>query len=145
MKASILKSIIFVLTLFFSSSASNASIIKSEKNSTEEIVKHVITSQLAAFREKDIEKAYSFASPNIKKQFSDPRTFELMVRNGYPVIWKAKSYKFIKFSTKGKRSIQRVLFRSYKDALLTYDYLLEKFSVGWRISGVIPVKTEGSI
>ena len=68
-----------------------------------------------------------------------------MVKNGYPVIWSPKNYQFVKFSSNGTRSIQRVLFRSSTDALVTYDYLLEKFKNEWRIAGVIQVSTEGNI
>ena len=140
-----LKSILVALTVVFSFSFMNTIASERSYDNAEKIVKKVISSQLMAFKEKNVEKAYSFAAPNIKRQFFNAKNFGLMVKNGYPVIWSPKNYQFVKFSSNGTRSIQRVLFRSSTDALLTYDYLLEKFSNGWRIAGVIQVNTEGNI
>ena len=123
----------------------NTIVAEQSYGNAEKIVKKVISSQLMAFKEKNVEKAYSFAAPNIKRQFFNTKNFGLMVKNGYPVIWSPKNYQFVKFSSNGKRSIQRVLFRSATDALVTYDYLLEKFKNEWRIAGVIQVSTEGNI
>ena len=140
-----LKSIFFVLAVVFSFSFMNTIVAEQSYDNAEKIVKKVISSQLMAFKEKNVEKAYSFAAPNIKRQFFNAENFGLMVKNGYPVIWSPKNYQFVKFSSNGKRSIQRVLFRSATDALVTYDYLLEKFKNEWRIAGVIQVSTEGNI
>ena len=139
------KSILFILPFVFLFGSLNVLASEQTYKDAEQIVKKVISSQLMAFKEKNIEKAYSFAAPNIQRQFFNAENFGLMVKNGYPVIWKPKSYQFVKFSSNGTRSIQRVLFRSSTDALLTYDYLLEKFSNEWRIAGVIQVNTEGNI
>ena len=123
-----IKNIIFIIPFVFFFSFLNAATTVENSKNIEEIVKGIISSQLQAFKEENVEEAYSFAAPSIKKQFSNPGNFGLMVRKGYPVIWKPKSYQFVKFSTNGKRSIQRVLFKSDTDALLTYDYLLENFN-----------------
>ena len=140
-----LKSILFVLAVVFPFIFMNTIVAEQSYDNAEKIVKKVISSQLMAFKEKNVEKAYSFAAPNIKRQFFNTKNFGLMVKNGYPVIWSPKNYQFVKFSSNGKRSIQRVLFRSATDALVTYDYLLEKFKNEWRIAGVIQVSTEGNI
>ena len=140
-----LKSTLFTLPFVFFFGFLNAVASEQTDKNVEEIVKRVISSQLMAFKERNVEKAYSFAAPNIKKQFFNAKNFGLMVKNGYPVIWRPKNYQFVKFSSNGTRSIQRVLFKSTTDALLTYDYLLEKFSNEWRIAGVIQVNTEGNI
>ncbi len=140
-----LKSILVALTVVFSFSFMNTIASERSYDNAEKIVKKVISSQLMAFKEKNVEKAYSFAAPNIKRQFFNAKNFGLMVKNGYPVIWSPKNYQFVKFSSNGTRSIQRVLFRSSTDALVTYDYLLEKFKNDWRIAGVMQVSTEGNI
>ena len=145
MKLNNLKSILVALTVVFSFSFMNTIASERSYDNAEKIVKKVISSQLMAFKEKNVEKAYSFAAPNIKRQFFNAKNFGLMVKNGYPVIWSPKNYQFVKFSSNGTRSIQRVLFRSSTDALVTYDYLLEKFKNEWRIAGVIQVSTEGNI
>ena len=95
--------------------------IANEGSAVMEEVHHTISSQIDAFKKNDVEKAYTFAAPNIQAQFPNPETFGLMVRNGYPIIWKPKSFKFVKFKNLGDKCIQRDLFQSYNGSLETYD------------------------
>lgn len=139
------KSIIFIFPFVIIYGFLNAATPISDNNNVENTVKRIISSQILAFKQNNLEEAYSFAAPNIKRQFSDADKFGMMVKNGYPVIWEPKSYRFVKFSTNGKRSIQRVIFKSANDALVTYDYLLEKFNSEWTIAGVMLVNTDGNI
>ena len=106
-------------------------------------VRNTISSQIEAFKENNIKKAYTFAAPNIQAQFPNPDVFGLMVRNGYPVIWRPKSFKFTKFQDLGNKSIQRVLFQSYDGSLTTYDYILEKYDGLWKIAGVLTINLAG--
>ena len=106
-------------------------------------VRNTISSQIEAFKENNIKKAYTFAAPNIKAQFPNPDVFGLMVRNGYPVIWRPKNFKFTKFQDLGNKSIQRVLFQSYDGSLETYDYILEKYDDLWKIAGVLTINLAG--
>ena len=106
-------------------------------------VQDTISSQIDAFKQNDIKKAYTFAAPNIQAQFPSPEVFGLMVRNGYPVIWRPKNFKFTKFKDLGNRCIQRVLFQSYKGSLESYDYILEKSDNVWKIAGVLTINLAG--
>ncbi|RCL74006.1 MAG: DUF4864 domain-containing protein [Alphaproteobacteria bacterium] len=106
-----------------------------------EAVRYTISSQIDAFKQNDVKKAYTFAAPNIQAQFPSPDIFGLMVRNGYPIIWKPKSYKFTTFKDLGNRCIQRVLFQSYNGSLESYDYILEKNGSVWKIAGVLTIKS----
>ena len=108
-----------------------------------EEVHYTISSQIDAFKKNDVNEAYTFAAPNIQAQFPNPDTFGLMVKNGYPIIWKPKSFKFVKFKDLGDKCIQRVLFQSYEGSLETYDYILEKNNNLWRIAGVLTIKSAG--
>ena len=104
-----------------------------------EEVRFTISSQIDAFKENDVKKAYTFAAPNIQAQFPNPDLFGLMVRNGYPIIWRPKSFKFTKFKDLGETCVQRVLFQSYSGSLKSYDYILEKNNNLWKIAGVITI------
>ena len=106
-------------------------------------VQDTISSQIDAFKQNDIKKAYTFAAPNIQAQFPSPEVFGLMVRNGYPVIWRPKNFKFTKFKDLGNRCIQRVLFQSYNGSLVSYDYILEKSDNVWKIAGVLTINLAG--
>ena len=108
-----------------------------------EMVRNTISLQIEAFKENNIKKAYTFAAPNIQAQFPNPNVFGLMVRNGYPVIWKPKNFKFTKFQDLGNKSIQRVLFQSYNGSLETYDYILEEYADLWKIAGVLTINLAG--
>ena len=108
-----------------------------------EAVQNTISSQIDAFKKNDIEEAYTFAAPNIQAQFPNPENFGLMVRKGYPIIWKPKSFKFVNFKDLGDKCIQRVLFQSYNGSLETYDYILEKNNNLWKIAGVLTIRSAG--
>ena len=106
-------------------------------------VQETISSQIDAFKQNDFKRAYTFAAPNIQAQFPSPEVFGLMVRNGYPVIWRPKSFKFTEFKDLGNRCIQRVLFQSYHGSLEYYDYILEKNDDVWKIAGVLTINLAG--
>ena len=131
----------FVLLLFVVHL--KAAVFADEGGTVMEAVRYTISSQIDAFKDNDVKKAYTFAAPNIQAQFPSPDIFGLMVRNGYPIIWKPKSYKFTTFKDLGNRCVQRVLFQSYNGSLESYDYILEKNGSVWKIAGVLTIKSAG--
>ena len=120
-----------------------AAVFADEGRTVMEAVRYTISSQIDAFKDNDVKKAYTFAAPNIQAQFPNPDIFGLMVRNGYPIIWKPKNYKFTTFKDLGNRCIQRVLFQSYNGSLETYYYILEKNGNLWKIAGVLTINLAG--
>ena len=132
-----------VLVALFSVLLLKSAVFADEGKIVMKEVRNTISLQIDAFKQKDIKKAYTFASPNIQAQFPNPEVFGLMVRNGYPVIWKPKSFKFTRFKDLGNRCIQRVLFQSYNGSLETYDYILEKNDNLWKIAGVLSINLAG--
>ena len=120
-----------------------AAVFADDGGTVMEAVRNTISSQIDAFKDNDVKKAYTFAAPNIQAQFPTPDIFGLMVRNGYPIIWKPRNYKFTTFKDLGNRCIQRVLFQSYNDSLESYDYILEKDGNLWKIAGVLTINSAG--
>ena len=116
-----------------------------QKGMVAKLVRETISTQIFAFQKNDVVKAYSFAAPNIKAQYPDPAIFGSMVKNGYPIIWNPKKFKFATFKNRGDRSIQRVLFQSFEGNLKTYDYIMEKVGEKWKIAGVISINVDGEI
>ena len=47
-----------------------------------EAVRYTISSQIDAFKQNDVKKAYTFAAPNIQAQFPSPDIFGLMETMG---------------------------------------------------------------
>lgn len=57
-------------------------------------IRAVIEAQLAAFAADDAVKAFSFASPTIQRMFGTPEDFLMMLRTGYPVVYRPSSVLF---------------------------------------------------
>ena len=105
----------------------------------------IISSQIDAFRKSDIDEAYNFASPFIKSRFANAEIFGQMVKNGYPMIWSAKDYKFLEFTFFNGALVQRVLFMDSKDRIFVFDYELRQYgSETWLINGVFKVNSAGT-
>ena len=51
-------------------------------------IRGVIQSQLDAFLADDVNTAFTFAAPNIKRMFGSAENFGRMVQNGYPMVWR---------------------------------------------------------
>ena len=71
---------LIALALVACAGAARAQAERDAKAAAEPVVK-----QLEAFRRDDYDTAYTFASDEIRSQF-DRRSFEAMVRRGYPEI-----------------------------------------------------------
>ena len=72
--------VLLALALVACAGAARAQAERDPKTAAEPVVK-----QLEAFRRDDYDAAYAFASAEIRSQF-DRRSFEVMVRRGYPEI-----------------------------------------------------------
>ena len=68
-------------------------------------IEDVITSQLDAFNARNTERAFSFASPMIKRLFGTPDNFGGMVARGYPMVW---DNDFVRFLDRAERGDSRL-------------------------------------
>lgn len=69
----------------------------------------IISRQIDAFLAGDNERAYSFASPGIKRLFPTVEAFMNMVTRGYQPVWKPQSYTFGKSSEPSATTIMQQL------------------------------------
>jgi hypothetical protein len=105
----------------------------------------IITSQIDAFKADDGAKAYSFAAPSIQMIYPSSETFMKMVQQGYPQVYRPKSYKFIgaMLDTAG-RPAQKVLFIGPDGKAYSALYTMQKQPDGtWKIAGCLIVREEG--
>ncbi len=112
---------------------------------TEEIQKTraVIAAQLEAFKQGDSAKAFSYATPNIQTMFGDADTFMQMVRDGYDVVYRPASVRFVKFETDGMNALHAVQMIDRQKTLWNVYYVLQKRPDGtWRISSCETEKAE---
>ncbi len=104
----------------------------------EDSIKSVVKQQLEAFSNDDFEKAYSFASPTIKKMFSSPEVFRKMVIGGYQAVYRPQSIKMGSVEIIKGVTTLKVYLVDPNGEFVTANYLMEKQENGeWLISGCI--------
>ena len=106
-------------------------------------IKFIVNQQLEAFQNDDFEKAYSFASPTIKKMFSSPEVFRKMVIGGYQAVYRPQSIKMGSVEIIKGVTTLKVYLVDPNGEFVTANYLMEKQENGeWLISGCILSKAE---
>lgn len=96
----------------------------------------VIQSQLDAFLRDDFAAAFTFASPGIRSMFQTPERFGLMVRQGYPMVWRPSDVRFLELETINGRLWQKVMITDAAGAVHLLAYQMVETSEGWQINGV---------
>jgi len=99
-------------------------------------IRAVISKQIEAFKADDFARAFTYASPNIRRMFGDSARFGRMVREGYPMVWRPADVRFSGLSEEGGRTVQSVLMTDTGGALFIVDYEMIPEGDGWRINGV---------
>lgn len=107
-------------------------------------IEQVITSQLDAFRRDAGDAAFGLASPNIQSMFGDAAHFMAMVRQGYPPVYRPRSFAFEQLVTIDGRIVQRVMIVGPDGAPALALYTMEREPDGtWRIDGCALTKPDG--
>lgn len=99
-------------------------------------IEGVISEQLQAFNDRDVEAAWEFASPTIKGIFQTPENFGRMVQNGYPMVWDNSNVQFLDRQEFETRTRQEVLIQGPDGASYILDYQMIETEAGWQINGV---------
>lgn len=102
----------------------------------EDGIRAVIADQIAAFRADDLARAFGHASPTIRGIFGTPENFGVMVRNGYPMVWRPAEVTMGTLERRGPRLVQNVLLRDGAGALFVAEYEMLEVDGAWRINGV---------
>ncbi len=100
-------------------------------------IEDVIGNQLEAFNDRDIDEAWQYASPNIKRLFGDSGNFGMMVQQGYPMVWDNADVRFLGTARTGAAMLwQKVMVRDAQGGLHILDYQMVETAQGWQINGV---------
>ncbi len=100
-------------------------------------IRDTIQSQIDAFLDDDFARAFTFASPGIQGIFRTPENFGRMVREGYPMVWRPESLRFLDLREVDGALWQKVLIEDAEGATHLLDYRMEPDGAGgWRIDGV---------
>jgi len=108
-------------------------------------IRNMIIGQIAAFREDDAEKAFSFAAPEIRKIFRTPEMFLYMVRKSYQAVYRPRRYEFRTIRNIDGKVVQPVTIVGPTGVTETALYIMEKQPDGtWRIGACIMAREPGS-
>ncbi|WP_428928001.1 DUF4864 domain-containing protein [Marinibacterium sp. SX1] len=106
-------------------------------------IEAVIGAQLDAFRGERVDEAFDFASPMIQGLFRTPDTFGEMVRNGYPMVWRPGSVRYLDLRDEGGRLMQRVEITDQRGATHLLEYEMIDQEGAWKINGVRLLESGG--
>ena len=96
----------------------------------------VISRQLDAFNARDVDLAWTFASPMIQGLFGNSRNFGTMVSQGYPMVWDNSAARFVGSREEGGRIYRQVMVQDTNGALHMLEYAMIQTPQGWKIDGV---------
>lgn len=96
----------------------------------------VINAQIEAFKADDLDTAFSFASPTIRKLFGSAERFGRMVKRSYPMVWRPAQVRFGAFSDDSGRRVQTVYFTDDTGSVFEALYDMLETDTGWQINGV---------
>ncbi|MCV6587079.1 MAG: DUF4864 domain-containing protein [Marinibacterium sp.] len=99
-------------------------------------IEGVIAGQMQAFRDGDVEGAFGFASPGIRRFFGTSERFGAMVRGGYPMVWQPGELRFLELREIAGQLWQKIEIRDAAGGLHWLDYQMIPVGDGWRINAV---------
>ncbi len=95
-----------------------------------------ISAQIQAFKADDFATAFTFASPNIQRLFGDPENFGVMVRRGYPMVWRPVDVRFLELREVAGNLWQKVMITDGDGRVHLLDYQMIQQEGRWKINGV---------
>ncbi|WP_170756378.1 DUF4864 domain-containing protein [Ruegeria lacuscaerulensis] len=95
-----------------------------------------IAAQIQAFQADDFATAFTFASPNIQRLFQTPEIFGVMVKRGYPMVWRPSDVRFLELREISGLLWQKVMITDVDGRVHILDYQMVQRENGWKINGV---------
>lgn len=96
----------------------------------------IIDRQITAFLADDFAEAFTYATPTLRQYFRTPDNFGLMVRQGYPMVWRPDSVTFLDHREEQGAFFQRVQIVDLAGDLHILEYRMVRAEGDWRIGGV---------
>ncbi|MEL7261485.1 MAG: DUF4864 domain-containing protein [Pseudomonadota bacterium] len=106
-------------------------------------IEGVISGQIEAFKADDFEQAFTFAAPSIRQIFRTPENFGVMVRRGYPMVWRPAEVTFLDLRDEAGVPVQTVQIRDAAGTIHLLAYSMTQTGAGWKISGVQILEAPG--
>ncbi|NHB77791.1 DUF4864 domain-containing protein [Rhodobacter calidifons] len=99
-------------------------------------IENTIRSQIEAFLADDFARAFTFASPNIKRLFGTPENFGAMVKQGYPMVYRPAEVQMQELREIAGNLWQRVRITDQAGKGWYLDYMMVETPEGWQINAV---------
>lgn len=99
-------------------------------------IARTIQSQIDAFLADDFDTAFTFASPNIKRMFGSSERFGTMVQQGYPMVWRPGTVRYLDLEDRAGMLFQKVLITDGQGVPHVLEYQMIETPDGWQINGV---------
>jgi len=99
-------------------------------------IQTTIQSQIEAFQSDDFIAAFEYASPNIQTIFKSSERFGLMVRRGYPMVYRPADIKFLELQTIEDEFWQKVQIQDQQGRFHVMAYRMLNIGGKWLINGV---------
>ena len=99
-------------------------------------IQSVISSQIEAFQQDDFDQAFSFASSNIQGFFGNSERFGQMVQNGYPMVHRPDSVRYLELREIAGNLWQQVMITDGNGVIHLLDYQMRMIDGMWRINAV---------
>lgn len=135
------------LTLLATTSIAKESITEDATSAEEARNKRiaaVVNDQLDAFSKDDGERAFSHASPTIQAHFKTPEVFMRMVKTGYKMVYRPKSFELKHIREANGTLFQPVLFTDQQSQLYKVLYQMQQQEDdSWKINGVQVLRPKG--
>lgn len=106
-------------------------------------IEGVISGQIEAFKADDFDQAFTFAAPTIRQIFRTPENFGVMVRRGYPMVWRPADVTFLDLREEGGVFVQTVRIEDADGMIHLLAYAMTETESGWKISGVQILEAAG--
>ncbi len=99
-------------------------------------IESTISAQISAFLADDLSAAFDHASPSIQTLFQTPENFGVMVRRGYPMVWRPDDVRFLELREIAGNLWQKVMIRDGAGQIHLLDYQMIRSEGAWKINGV---------
>jgi hypothetical protein len=99
-------------------------------------IRDTIQNQIEAFQADDFARAFTFASPTIKQMFGTPENFGVMVKQGYPMVYRPAEVQMMDLREVAGNLWQRVRITDQAGAGWYLDYMMVETAEGWQINAV---------
>lgn len=140
---------VFLLLALVAMSAATPALAQTPSNlpsPEKRAIRTVIESQISAFRSDDGERAFGYASPNIRGIFRTADNFMSMVRQGYQPVYRPRAVRFGDLVEVDAALVQKVYVTAPDGSEVLALYVMERQGDGtWLVNGCMLAEPDDEV